>query len=143
MNVSVPKASKSFRQMSRRALVLLAVHAIVFAASFFMAFFVRSDFTLDADWLEIYATTVLGVVAVKLVVFYSLGLCHLSWSRVAFSDLTTLLWAATLSMLLFAAFDSFVVSTGWVPWLPRVRRSVILLDWAATMRIDFAVLPVK
>ena len=135
MNVSVPKASMSFRQMSRRALVLLAVHAIVFAASFFMAFFVRSDFTLDADWLEIYATTVLGVVAVKLVVFYFLGLCHLSWSRVAFSDLTTLLWAATLSMLLFAAFDSFVVSTGWVPWLPRVRRSVILLDWAATILI--------
>ena len=135
MNVSVPKASMSFRQMSRRALVLLAVHAIVFAASFFLAFFVRSDFTLDADWLEIYATTVLGVVAVKLVVFYVLGLCHLSWSRVAFSDLTTLLWAATLSMLLFAAFDSFVVSTGWVPWLPRVRRSVILLDWAATIML--------
>ncbi|MCE9630686.1 MAG: polysaccharide biosynthesis protein [Planctomycetia bacterium] len=133
MNLPAPKASIAFRSVSRRALVLLAVHAVVFAAAFFIAFFIRSDFTLDQSWLETYGATVIFVVAVKMVVFYALGLCHVSWGRVAFGDLTTLLWASTLSMLLFAAFDSLVLSTGWVPWLPRVRRSVILLDWAATI----------
>ncbi len=135
MNMPVPKSAIAFRTMSRRALVLLAVHAVVFFAAFFIAFFIRSDFTLEKSWLETFSAAVFGVVAVKLVVFYALGLCHVSWGRVAFGDLSALLRAATLSMLLLTAFDNLVVSTEWVPWLPRVRRSVILLDWAATIML--------
>ena len=68
-------------------------------------------------------------------IFYWLGLCHVSWGRVAFSDLTTLLWASTLSMLVFASIDSFVLSTGLFPGIPRVRRSIIMIDWAATIML--------
>jgi FlaA1/EpsC-like NDP-sugar epimerase len=58
-----------------------------------------------------------------------------SWGRVAFGDLTALLWAATLSLLIFATFDSLVLSTGFAPWIPRIRRSVLLLDWVATIML--------
>jgi FlaA1/EpsC-like NDP-sugar epimerase len=78
---------------------------------------------------------VVGVVLVKLAIFYALGLCHVSWGRVAFGDLTALLWAATLSLLIFATFDSLVLSTGFAPWIPRIRRSVLLLDWVATIML--------
>jgi FlaA1/EpsC-like NDP-sugar epimerase len=74
-------------------------------------------------------------VLVKLVIFYALGLCHVSWGRVAFGDLTALLWATTLSLLTFSTFDSLVLSTGLAPWIPRIPRSVLLLDWAATIML--------
>jgi FlaA1/EpsC-like NDP-sugar epimerase len=123
----------TLRRFSKRAATLLVVHAAVFATAYFVAFYTRNDFTLDEQWLQTFAATVVGIVLVKLAVFYAMGLCHVSWGRVAFGDLTNLLWASTLAMLLFATFDSLLLSTGRVPWIPRVRRSVILLDWAATI----------
>jgi FlaA1/EpsC-like NDP-sugar epimerase len=135
MNIPSSKPIVAFRRVNARAVRLLLVHAAIFAAALFLAFFTRSDFSIDTGWFEVYAAVVVGVVVIKLVVFYVLGLCHVSWGRVAFGDLTNLLWAATLSLLLFAAFDSLVLSTGRVPWIPRIRRSVLLLDWAATIML--------
>ena len=135
MNLSLPSSRLRFRKFSNRAVILLAVHAVVFGLAYFAAFFTRNDFQFESEWLQIFAITVGGVVAIKLVIFYWLGLCHVSWGRVAFSDLTTLLWASTLAMLVFASIDSFVLSTGLFPGIPRVRRSIIMLDWAATIML--------
>ena len=135
MNLSLPSSRLRFRKFSNRAVILLAVHAVVFGLAYFAAFFTRNDFQFESEWLQIFAITVGGVVAIKLVIFYWLGLCHVSWGRVAFCDLTTLLWASTLAMLVFASIDSFVLSTGLFPGIPRVRRSIIMLDWAATIML--------
>lgn len=124
-----------FRPLSRRTLAMLGVHAVVFVTAYFLAFFTRNDFKLDASWFADFLATVGGVVAVKLVIFFALGLCHVSWGRVAFGDLTSLIWASTLSMLVFASIDGLFLSTGWLPWVPRIRRSVILLDWGATIML--------
>jgi FlaA1/EpsC-like NDP-sugar epimerase len=120
-----------FRRINRRAITLLALHAAIFAIAYFLAFFVRNDFKIES-WLPIYLATVGGVLTVKLAVFYFLGHCHASWARVAFGDLTNLLWGATLSMLVLASIDSLAISTGRLE-VPRVQRSVILLDWACTI----------
>jgi FlaA1/EpsC-like NDP-sugar epimerase len=120
-----------FRRINRRAITLLALHAAIFAIAYFLAFFVRNDFKIES-WLPIYLATVGGVIVVKLAVFYFLGHCHASWARVAFGDLTNLLWGATLSMLVLASIDSLAISTGRLE-MPRVQRSVILLDWACTI----------
>jgi FlaA1/EpsC-like NDP-sugar epimerase len=129
MNFPTPRMP--FRRINRRAITLLALHAAIFAIAYFLAFFVRNDFKIES-WLPIYLATVGGVLTVKLAVFYFLGHCHASWARVAFGDLTNLLWGATLSMLVLASIDSLVISTGWLG-VPRVPRSVILLDWACTI----------
>jgi FlaA1/EpsC-like NDP-sugar epimerase len=118
-----------------RAVRLLAVHAVIFAATLFSAFFTRSDFSVEPQWVDVYSRAVVVIVLVKLVIFYALGLCHVSWGRVAFGDLTALLWATTLSLLTFSTFDSLVLSTGLVPWIPRIPRSVLLLDWVATIML--------
>ena len=133
MNIPLPKSRPQFQRFSRRAAVLSLVHAAVFAAAYFLAFFTRNDFAFDSGWLPHYLATVVGVVLVKLFVFYALGLCHVSWGRVAFGDLTSLLWASTLSLLVFASIDGLFLSTGRFPIVPRVRRSVLLLDWGATI----------
>jgi hypothetical protein len=77
--------------VNARSLRLLAVHAAIFAAALFLAFFTRSDFSVESYWVDVYLRFVVGVVLVKLVIFYVLGLCHVSWGRVAFGDLTALL----------------------------------------------------
>jgi FlaA1/EpsC-like NDP-sugar epimerase len=135
MNLPLPISHPSLHRFSRRALSLIAVHAAVFATAYFLAFFIRNDFVLDSNWLQKYLATVAGVVLVKLAIFYSMGLCHVSWGRVAFGDLTNLLWASTLSFLVFGSIDGLFLSTDWFPGIPRVRRSVLLLDWGATILI--------
>ena len=134
MNIPLNRSPITLRRISTRAIRLVAVHAVLFALAYFIAFYTRSDFSISSSWLDVYLATVVGVVLVKVTVFYGLGLCHISWGRVSFGDLTTLLWASTLAMLVLAAIDTFVVSTGWFG-IPRVRRSVILLDWGATIML--------
>jgi FlaA1/EpsC-like NDP-sugar epimerase len=135
MNVPFSKPNVALRRLNLRAIRLVAVHAVIFAIALFLAFFTRSDFSVESYWVHVYSQAVVGVVLVKLVIFYALGLCHVSWGRVAFGDLTALLWAATLSLLIFATVDSLVLSTGFAPWIPRIRRSVLLLDWVATIML--------
>lgn len=134
MNIATPKTSVAFRRINRRVIRLLVAHVVLFTAAYFLAWFTRNDFTIQQPWFDTFLATVVGVVSIKVVVFYLLGLCHVSWGRVAFGDLTTLVWATTLAMLVFAAFDSLFISTGWVG-MPRVRRSVVLLDWGTTIML--------
>jgi FlaA1/EpsC-like NDP-sugar epimerase len=129
MNFPAPRMP--FSRINRRASKLLVVHGLIFAIAYFLAFFIRNDFDFT-PWLPTYWATVGGVVAVKLAVFYFLGHCHASWGRVAFGDLTNLLWGATLAMLVLASIDSLVLSAGWFD-VPHVQRSVVLLDWACTI----------
>ncbi len=133
MNLSLSPSRPRFHRFSRRAAVLLGVHAFVFATAYFLSFFTRNDFTFDAGWVETYLATVVAVVLIKLLIFYAMGLCHVSWGRVAFGDLTNLLRASTVALLVFASIDGLILSTGRVPWVPRVRRSVLLLDWGMTI----------
>ena len=132
MNIPFDKSPITLRRISGRAIRLVAVHAALFALAYFIAFYIRNDFSISKSWLDVYLATVVGVVLVKVAVFYGIGLCHNSWARVAFGDLTTLLWASTLAMLVLATIDTFAVSTGLFG-ITRVRRSVILLDWVATI----------
>jgi FlaA1/EpsC-like NDP-sugar epimerase len=133
LNLLLPRQSPLFRRFNRKAATLLAVHAAIFAAAFFFAFFTRYDFRFDAKWFAVYAATVGGVILMKSIIFYSLGHCHVSWRRVAFSELLNLLWAATLSMLVLAAIDGIFLTSERFPSAPHVPRGVILLDWAATI----------
>jgi len=133
MNLARPE--KLIRRMSRKAAALLVAYAVLFAFAFFVAFFTRNDFSFAGNWLPVYLAAVGSVVVLKLIVFYSLGLCHVSWRRVSFGDLTTLLWAATLAMLILATIDGMFLSTGRIPGIKRIPRSVILLDWACTIML--------
>ena len=123
----------SHRQANKKAAVLFLLHATIFATVFWFAFFIRNDFKIDSTWLSTYFLTVAGVVVIKSVVFYALGHCHVSWRRIGFRDLTSLIWATTLSMLVIASVDGLLLSTGRFGAFPPLPRSVIVLDWAGTV----------
>ena len=121
------------RQINKKALVLLVFHALLFAVVFCFAFFIRSDFSVSSTWTWLSPRTLLGVVVIKTAIFYALGHCHVSWRRVSFSDLTSLVWAATLSMLVLTSVESLLLSSGQFGEFQRVPRSVFVLDWAGTV----------
>ena len=130
---SLSSIPAGLRRYNKKALVLLCLHAVIFTVVYWFAFFIRNDFSVDATWPSVYLATVGGVVVVKLAVFYWLGHCHVSWRRIAFSDLTSLIWAATLAMLVVTSIEGLILSTGRFGMFPRVPRSVIVLDWAGTV----------
>jgi FlaA1/EpsC-like NDP-sugar epimerase len=130
---SIPSIPAGLRRYNKKALVLLCLHAVIFTVVYWFAFFIRNDFSVDATWPSVYLATVAGVVVVKLAIFYWLGHCHVSWRRIAFSDLTSLIWAATLAMLVVTSIEGLILSTGRLGMFPRVPRSVIVLDWAGTV----------
>jgi FlaA1/EpsC-like NDP-sugar epimerase len=121
------------RRVNKKALVLLVLHAFLFAVVFCFAFFIRSDFSLNSTWKWLSPRTLLGVVAIKTAIFYALGHCHVSWRRVSFSDLTSLVWAATLSMLVLTSVESLLLTSGRFGEFQSVPRSVFVLDWAGTV----------
>jgi FlaA1/EpsC-like NDP-sugar epimerase len=121
------------RRVNKKALVLLVLHAFLFAVVFCFAFFIRSDFSLNSTWKWLSPRTLLGVVAIKTAIFYALGHCHVSWRRVSFNDLTSLVWAATLSMLVLTSVESLLLTSGRFGEFQSVPRSVFVLDWAGTV----------
>ena len=118
-----------------RAARLLVVHTVLFSLSSFLAFFTRADFIFYPRWFAAFLTTVLGVVVLKLVFFSWSGQFRESWSRLSFSDLMSLVSSATVAGLALTAVDSLLISTGILPGIPRVPRSVFLIDWATTILV--------
>jgi FlaA1/EpsC-like NDP-sugar epimerase len=123
----------SLRPVNKKAVVLLCLHALLFAAIFCFAFFIRSDFSVGSTWTWLSPRTLIGVVVIKTCIFYALGHCHVSWRRVSFRDLTSLVWAATLSMLVLTSVESLLLTSGRFGEFQRVPRSVFVLDWAGTV----------
>lgn len=121
------------RRFNKKAVVLLCLHAVIFAVVFWFAFFIRHDFSVQPAWVSLSLRTILGVVVIKSAIFYWLGHCHVSWRRVSFNDLTSLIWAATLSMLVITSVESMLLTSGRFGAFTRVPRSVFVLDWAGTV----------
>ncbi|MFM9058550.1 MAG: polysaccharide biosynthesis protein [Planctomycetaceae bacterium] len=118
------------RKPTREAIVVVALLALIFQAAYLASYYVRSELLFKTSDADIILRTILLVVGVKLVVFYSRGLCHRPWRAARFADLNRLLRAATLCLLVFIAVNHFgSYASGWVP----IPRSVLLLDWVFTL----------
>ncbi len=130
---SLVSFNRPLRRINKKALALLCLHALSFALVFSFAFFLRNDFSVGSTWKWLSPRTLLGVVVIKTCIFYYLGHCHMSWRRVSFSDLTSLVWASTLSMLVLTSVESLLLTSGRFGEFQRVPRSVFVLDWAGTV----------
>ena len=109
------------------------VVAVIAAAAIFLASLAGHDFQLDGRWLAAFPATAAAAVAVKLGAFLLLGRCHESWRHLGLADITRLVWAATLSMLLLAGVDTTVMTAGVGLSMLRLPASVIVGDWAWTI----------
>jgi len=108
-----------------RTLLLGLAHVLLFGLSLWGAFCLRFDFAVPLIMERLFWLTLPWVVLVKVVLFYWLGHFHGWWRYVTFADLSALLRDTTLSLLVIATLDYFI--------LPSMPRSVLILDCLLTI----------
>ena len=116
----------------RRAILVVGIHLVAFLAAYLLAYAeqaFRFDFRFESKEAMAFWFTVPGVLMVKALVFYLTGQYRRSWRSVTFSDLASLIKAATLSML--AIYVLFYV----VEQKQILGRAIPLIDWANTILI--------
>ncbi|HYW80571.1 MAG TPA: hypothetical protein VE890_13390, partial [Thermoguttaceae bacterium] len=115
------------RARIQRPLLCAVTLAPVFAAIYYLSYWVRFEGRLGSVEIREFTQTVIWVVLIKLTIFGWFQI-HRSWGRyVTFYDLIALIQAATSSLLLIVLIYRFFLTQ------PTVPRSVFLLDWGATI----------
>jgi FlaA1/EpsC-like NDP-sugar epimerase len=120
----------SSRLPTREAIIVTAMLVVIFEFTYLAAFFIRGELLLKPSDAAMIVRTIWVVVGLKLLVFYTRGLCHRPWRAARFDDLNKLLRTATMALLVLVAFNYFsYYLPGWRP----IPRSVLLLDWVFTI----------
>lgn len=116
----------------RRAILVVGIHLVAFLAAYLLAYAeqaFRFEFRFGSKEAMAFWFTVPGVLMVKALVFYLTGQYRRSWRSVTFSDLASLIKAATLSML--AIYVLFYI----VEQKQTLGMAIPLIDWANTILI--------
>jgi FlaA1/EpsC-like NDP-sugar epimerase len=111
-----------------RKVLIIGFQSLLVVATYYMAFGLRLDFSLDTRSRDAFLHSLPWVLIIKLVVFASFGLLRGWWRYVGMSDLMDITKASVSSgILLYAAF--------WVGLWPRLGypRSIILIDSLLTI----------
>jgi FlaA1/EpsC-like NDP-sugar epimerase len=110
-----------------RRLFVLALHLAVIPAGYYLAFALRFDGVVPAEYMHYFWGTVGYLLAIRLGTFGAFGLFHGWWRHVGMSDLVSLIKAVTASSALLVVV---LYMTGELAGYPR---SVVVLDWAAAL----------
>lgn len=112
-----------------RVPALVIAHTWSFVALYFLAYLVRFDGAIPPSIAELAIQTLPLVVAMKLFAFWCMGSFRGWWRYATFADFVGLAEAATLSSAAVVVVNYFVQTGEAVP------RSIIVLDWAATILV--------
>ncbi len=113
----IPKKPLAFR----RPLMLLIDTALI-ALSYYGAFVLRFDGRIPPAQVEVFARTLVWLVAIRLAASTVFRLHHMVWRYTGLSDLVAIAGAALTGTIIFAGLVSFVLRVGWLP------RSIYAID---------------
>lgn len=106
-----------------RRWVALATYTMVAVAAYITAYLLRFELSVPAEHVDTLARTVTIAAMLRIVGFYVVGLSMERWRHVGPRDMIRLVMGTTIgSGLLFVVLGVFAP-------LPRVPRSVLLVDW--------------
>jgi len=101
---------------------------ILTAGAFALAFFLRFDFNIPPDQLEILKIFILPVLAAKVIIFYFAGLYRRMWRYASVRDFYTIIWASILGSLAVVVIVLFIYRAPF-------PRSVVALDGFLTVAL--------
>ena len=110
-----------------RLVVLVLVHTVLMAASFWAAFAIRLDFDIDRIPADIFWESLPVLLAVRLASLAGFRLFRGMWRYVAIPDLVQILKATLISTIFF------VFLQWWLFGFVGFPRSVILIDFAGNI----------
>jgi FlaA1/EpsC-like NDP-sugar epimerase len=116
-----------------RVAILFLFHAIVFVACFTLAYLLRFDFAIPADWLETYKASLPVVVGTQLVIGALFGFYRGWWRYVGIADVLRMVFGLTAAVAILLAGWYGGAVLGIEPKYTRSPRGVLLVDWAFTM----------
>lgn len=115
------------QRLNPRAALALVIHGLAFAGCYFLAYALRFEFRIPAAELQGFFVTLMAVLMVKLIVFYTGGHFHRSWHYVSFSDLAAILRSASIASLIIATLDYLMAESYHIP------RLILVMDWLLTV----------
>jgi FlaA1/EpsC-like NDP-sugar epimerase len=113
--------------LNYRKLIILSSQAILVATAYYLAVAITFDFEFSITPRTLFFSTVLPVVAVKLVVFWMFGLLQGWWRYVGMSDLFDITKSAATSTAVIAALA--------IGFSTPIRRPILILDFILTILI--------
>jgi len=112
-----------------RSIVVVGVHLLAFTAAYLLAFALKFNFPLEQREAIAFWLTMPGVLMIKALVFYLTGQYRRSWRSVTFSDLASLIKAASWSLLAIFVLYYLVEPNR------TLGRAIPFIDWANTILI--------
>ena len=106
-----------------RRFLIVVTHFLFIVCSYVLAFYVRFDFDLSADYLQLIKRTLPVLILIKMPIFLYFGLFEGLWRYVSLGDLWQIIKAQTVAMIVFIAFIVFHIGLIGFP------RSVFIIDW--------------
>lgn len=117
--------------VNNRVFLLLLLHTLLFSGVLWIAFLMRFTLQVPEPYVALYFSSLLPIVAVKVIVFYAMRSFHGWWRHVNFSDLISLAKSSAIATALLIALDSLILP-GQLP------RMVIANDFFVTIVITGA-----
>lgn len=106
----------------RRFLVVLT-HLILIAGSYWLAFFLRFDFSMPRIYWPVFFKSLQLLLLIKIIAFYYFGIFHGLWRYVSMGDLWQIMKANAVATLVFIGAEVFLIG------LIDFPRSVFLTDF--------------
>jgi len=118
--------------LRHRGTVKFFLHFAIFVSAYCLAYLIRFDFSIPAEYLDVIRTTIPLVLVAKGLGFLSFGVFHGWWRYVSIRDILPIAGGCTLGTLLFFVFEILFLKGATVP------RSIYLLDWGNTLVLVLA-----
>ncbi len=134
------KSHSTPRWYIRRSVFVVGVHLLAFTLAYWLAFALKFDFALKPEQKFFFLFTLPCVLVVKSIIFSVMGQYRLSWRSVTFTDLASLLKAATVALVVIVGLFYFMESSQrtvgrLIPWLDWMLTVVILGGLRAFYRL--------
>ena len=115
-------------RISRYHIPQILCDVVLLAAAFALAFFLRFEFSIPPDKLELLKTFILPVLGAKLLIFYFSGLYRRIWRYASIRDFAIIIWASILGSLAVIFIVFFIYRSSF-------PRSVVALDGLLTVAL--------
>ena len=125
------------RVAAARVAILFVVHALIFTASYTLAWLLRFEFAIPAEHLDTFKWSLPVVVGVQLFVGTLFGFYRGWWRYVGLGDVVRLVLGLTTALAALGAGWYLQEALGLHTRYVRSPRGVLLIDWAFSVLVLF------
>jgi FlaA1/EpsC-like NDP-sugar epimerase len=129
-NTTTPVSSLIQRLAGARVLILFVLHAFIFTTCYTFAWLLRFEFSIPAQWMEVFKWSMPVVVGTQLLVGAVFSFYRGWWRYVGIADVIRLVAGLTIAVTVLVGVWYVGGVLGVDPHFISTPRGVLLIDWA-------------